>query len=96
MAKTTLPATMLELIQQGDVVLPRIAALANKVTLDNHCPLLLAVNDVRIMAPIPRPLKKYFLHWENYAAHAMEFDKLPTPMQSFPNILLFSPRRRQP
>ena len=81
---TLLPTTMLELIQQGDVALPRIEALVNKVTMDNNCPLLLSINNVRIMAPIPRPLKNIFCIGRNYAEHAMESNKTADPNVQIP------------
>ena len=82
--ETTLPITMLTLILQGDSALQLIKAIAEKVEIDKEFPMLIPVNSVRIMAPIPRPLKNIFCIGKNYAEHAMEFDKNADPNLAIP------------
>ena len=82
--KTTLPTTMLTLIQQGDSALDRIKAIIYKVEMDKNFPLLIPLSSVRIMAPIPRPTKNIFCIGKNYAEHAMESDKNADPNIAIP------------
>jgi len=82
--ETTLPTTMLTLIQAGDAALSRIKALADKVKADTNFSLLIPVNSLRIMAPIPRPTKNIFCIGKNYAEHAMEADKTADPNIAIP------------
>lgn len=81
--ETTLPTSMLLLIQQGESAVQRIKTLAGKVAMDKDCPLLIPLNSVRILAPIPRPTKNIFCIGRNYAEHAMESDK-----NADPNVLI--------
>ena len=82
--ETMLPTTMLTLIQQGDSALQLIKALAEKVEMDKKFPLLIPLSSVRIMAPIPCPTKNIFCIGNNYAEHAMEFDKNADPNVAIP------------
>ena len=82
--EATLPTTMRTLILQGDSALQLIKALAEKVEMDKEFPLLIPVNSVRIMAPIPLPTKNIFCIGKNYAEHAMESDKNADPNIAIP------------
>ena len=68
---STLPATMLELLDQGQGALDTLHKLFSN---ENACPRV-PLSDVKILAPIPRPRKNIFCIGKNYAEHAMEFDK---------------------
>lgn len=72
--EVTLPDTMIECIRQGQVFLNEVAELLQwsekngeeeyKYSLDN--------SGLKLLAPIPRPLKNIFCVGKNYAAHAIE------------------------
>lgn len=79
-----LPSTMLALIEQGDSALERVQAIAVKSANDPDTSLLLQLNQVRLLAPIPRPLKNIFCIGKNYAEHAMEFDQTANPDVAIP------------
>lgn len=68
----TLPATMLELLDQGEAALEKVRQILAKA--DAACPKL-ALEAVRILAPIPRPRKNIFCIGKNYREHALEFEK---------------------
>lgn len=79
-----LPSTMLALIEQGDSALERVQAIAVKSASDPDTSLLLQLDQVRLLAPIPRPLKNIFCIGKNYAEHAMEFDQTANPDVAIP------------
>lgn len=79
-----LPPTMLALIEQGDSALERVQAIAVKSANDPDTSWLLQLNQVRLLAPIPRPLKNIFCIGKNYAEHAMEFDQTANPDVAIP------------
>ncbi len=62
------PATMLEFIQQGEQFLDRI----NQFIEEGSQEYTVRLDEVRILAPIPRPTKNIFCVGKNYAAHAIE------------------------
>ena len=84
--ETGLPASMLALIQQGEAALQRVRELVGNVDADKGFPLLIPVNGVRIMAPIPRPAKNIFCIGKNYADHAMESNKNADPNVTIPKF----------
>jgi 2-keto-4-pentenoate hydratase/2-oxohepta-3-ene-1,7-dioic acid hydratase in catechol pathway len=63
----SLPGTMLDLIFAAKPLMPRLAELA--ASRDGE---RLPLASVRLLAPIPRPLKNVFCVGRNYAAHAAE------------------------
>ena len=58
---STLPATMLELLDQGQDALNTVHKLFSN---ENSCPKV-PLSDVKIMAPIPRPRKNIFCIGKN-------------------------------
>jgi len=79
-----LPPTMLALIEQGEPALERVKEIASKVAKDTDTSLLLPLAAVRLLAPIPRPLKNIFCIGKNYVEHAMEFDQTADPNIAVP------------
>lgn len=69
----TLPATMLELLDAGQPAIDTVAKIL--ATADDKCPKL-ALSEVKLLAPIPRPRKNIFCIGKNYREHAMEFEKV--------------------
>lgn len=88
--ETTLANTMLTLIQQGNVALKRISELAGKVEADKKKSLLIPVESVRIMAPIPRPTKNIFCIAKNYADSATNIPKHPVIFTKAPTAVIGS------
>ena len=82
--ETTLPVTMLALIQGGESVLQKIRTLADKVEKDKSFPLLLPLGNVHIKAPIPRPAKNIFCIGRNYVEHALERSDKPDAKDAIP------------
>lgn len=82
--ETTLPTTLLALIQQGDLVLQRVKSLVKSVEAESNLPFLLSLNELHILAPIPRPTKNIFCIGKNYAEHAMEGNKNADPNVAIP------------
>ena len=68
---STLPGTMLELLDQGQSAVDTVGKIQAK---DAECPKI-SLAEVRILAPIPRPRKNIFCIGKNYVDHALEFDK---------------------
>lgn len=84
----TLPNTMLEFIDKGDIALKTVHKILKKV--DATCPKL-AVNDVKILAPIPHPRKNIFCVGKNYVEHALEFEKTRDVTIAVPKVpVIFS------
>lgn len=84
LGKTELPSTMLGLIEQGDTALEKVRAIAAKAADDPVSEIELRLDQVHLLAPIPRPLKNIFCIGKNYAEHAMEFDKTTDPSIAIP------------
>ena len=85
---TTLPGTMLELLDQGDAAVAIVQKIIAK--LDASCPKL-ALAEVRILAPIPRPRKNIFCIGKNYVEHALEFEKTKDASVAVPKVpVIFS------
>lgn len=85
---TTLPDTMLELIDGGETAL----AVVEKIVagIDSACPRV-PLSDVRILAPIPRPRKNIFCIGKNYVEHALEFEKTKNVDLAVPKVpVIFS------
>ena len=68
----TLPSTMLELIDGGEAALEKVQRILAKA--DANGPQV-ALADVKLLAPIPRPRKNIFCIGKNYREHALEFEK---------------------
>jgi len=84
-----LPCRMLDIINAGEEVLQRIRELAVKVANDKNCLILLPLDVIRIMAPIPRLSKNIFCIGKNYAEHAMENNKDGDPSELIPKNPIF-------
>ncbi|MGN1387218.1 MAG: fumarylacetoacetate hydrolase family protein [Bacillus sp. (in: firmicutes)] len=63
------PETMLELIAADDEVLQQVSQVVQQV---KNADFLIAKEDVKWLAPIPRPTKNIFCVGKNYADHAIE------------------------
>lgn len=84
----TLPNSLLELIDQGDMALNTVSKIVEKV--DDTCPMVLLSN-ARLLAPIPRPRKNIFCIGKNYVAHALEFEKTADVNVAVPKVpVIFS------
>lgn len=70
---TSIPDTMLECIEQGDFFLARVNELTeNALTHPQKNEFLFSLDEVELLAPIPRPAKNIFCIGKNYRAHAIE------------------------
>lgn len=87
------PETMLELIAEGDAKLHQVSQVIQQV---KNADFLLEKEEVKWLAPIPRPVKNIFCVGKNYADHAIElgskadipehmimFTKAPTAVIAF-------------
>lgn len=84
----TLPHTMLELIEQGETALEVVRRIIARR--DGSCPRM-SLDDVRVLAPIPRPRKNIFCIGKNYVEHALEFDKTKDVDLAVPKVpVIFS------
>ncbi|EGO64272.1 fumarylacetoacetate hydrolase family protein [Acetonema longum] len=79
----TLPDTMLELIEQGDAAVKIVQTILERA--DSSCPKL-ALDEVRLLAPIPRPRKNIFCIGKNYVEHALEVDKTGDVSAAVPKV----------
>ena len=85
---TTLPDTMLELLDQGDAAVEITKKIIAR--LDDSCPKF-ALAEVNIQAPIPRPRKNIFCIGKNYVEHALEFEKTKDASVAVPKVpVIFS------
>lgn len=84
LGQTELPSTMQALIEQGDFALEKVRAIAIKADNDPDSRIQLRVDQVQLLAPIPRPAKNIFCIGKNYAEHAMEFDQTADPSIAIP------------
>ncbi len=82
--ETILPTTLLSLIQQGELALQRVKSIVKSVEAQSDLPFLLSPDNIRIVAPIPRPAKNIFCIGKNYAEHAMEGDTSADPSVAIP------------
>ncbi|MDF2500046.1 MAG: Ureidoglycolate lyase [Anaerosporomusa subterranea] len=84
----TLPNTMLEFLDLGDVAVETIQKIIAKI--DDACPKL-PLSDVRLLAPIPWPRKNIFCIGKNYVEHALEFEKTTDVNAAVPKVpVIFS------
>lgn len=67
-----LPATMIELIAQWDASEEKVRFLQKAAQADNLCPFKIALENIKLKAPIPRPAKNIFCIGKNYKEHALE------------------------
>ena len=84
LGQTELPSSMQALIEQGDAALEKVRAIATKAAKDPDSGIQLRLDQVRLLAPIPRPAKNIFCIGKNYAEHAMEFEKTADPSIAIP------------
>ena len=82
--QSTLPSTMLALVQGGEPLLQQVRQVAEKVKNDAACPTLLPLASVRLKAPIPHPPKNIFCLGRNYEEHAMERDRTLDKKEAVP------------
>src|SRR4051812_22201477 len=67
-----LPSTMLELIDLGDEVIPEINALIAKIDYFDLEGLTFSLDEVTLLAPIPKPRKNIIGIGLNYTEHVAE------------------------
>ena len=70
-----LPSTLLGIIQAGEECWQVVKQLQQQVDLIADQELLLALEDVEILAPRPKLARNIFCVGKNYRAHVLEFDK---------------------
>src|SRR5262245_13575348 len=78
-----LPASMLELVQAGPAALEQARKVAESAT--ERLPL----SQVKLMAPIPRPLKNVFCLGLNYAEHVAEGGRALGEQRDLPKYPVF-------
>ena len=84
---TTLPGSMLAFLDQGQSAVDTVKKLLAK---EAECPKI-ALSEVKVLAPIPRPRKNIFCIGKNYVEHAMEFEKTKDVSAAVPkNPVIFS------
>lgn len=70
--KSTIPTDLVECIEQEEVFLQKVEEL-NKLGKEfQHNQYVYDLDDVKLLAPIPRPRKNIFCVGKNYAEHAIE------------------------
>lgn len=71
--KNIFPATLLDCITQGDAFIQRVEELLGWIHTNGlEGELFQSLEDVDLLAPIPRPAKNIFCVGKNYAEHAIE------------------------
>ncbi|MCZ0755374.1 fumarylacetoacetate hydrolase family protein [Anoxybacillus sp. J5B_2022] len=71
-SSTTLPETLVECIALGDVFIQKVRELLAWVKAHPSPQYVYSLEEVRLLAPIPRPLKNIFCVGKNYVEHALE------------------------
>ena len=85
---TDFPASMLELIAAGPALLSRLRAELPRLTAR------VALNEVELLAPIPRPRKNIMclgLNYKDHAEESMRAKKLPVELPEYPVVFTKSP-----
>ena len=77
-----IPATMLEVVQQGEKLLPAITGLLNKAVAGQYA--FISIDHVTIHAPYNNPPRNIFCLGLNYSAHAQESGYDPAKISAFP------------
>lgn len=72
---TDIPTSVLEIIRAGETCWQMLKQLQNKVVLAADEEILLAVEAIEILAPMPKIARNIFCVGKNYRAHVLEFDK---------------------
>jgi 2-keto-4-pentenoate hydratase/2-oxohepta-3-ene-1,7-dioic acid hydratase in catechol pathway len=72
-ADQPLPATMQELIEAGPAVKSVVESIVNQVKDQEQAPYIHREEDIKYLAPIPRPKKNVFAVGLNYKKHSQEF-----------------------
>ncbi len=81
-----LEGTMLDIIDQGQAALDKAAKIVAAGDAKG-----VAVEEVRLLAPIPRPRKNIFCIGKNYREHALEFEKTKDASVAVPKFpVIFS------
>jgi 2-keto-4-pentenoate hydratase/2-oxohepta-3-ene-1,7-dioic acid hydratase in catechol pathway len=68
----SLPSTMLELIDMGDIVIPEINALMQNCDPNDLLGISFSMNEITILAPIPKPRKNIIGIGLNFTEHVAE------------------------
>lgn len=72
LGSTSLPETMIECISLGEEFLSKVNTIEKWVKEKEDNSLFLPLDEVELLAPIPRPSKNIFCVGKNYAEHAIE------------------------
>ncbi len=84
----SLPCSMLELLEQGSQATDTLQKIFSK--LDETGPKI-SLDQVNLLAPIPRPRKNIFCIGKNYVEHALEFEKTKDVTAAVPKVpVIFS------
>ena len=67
-----LPSTMLELIDMGDIIIPQINSLIQRVDPADLLGISFSMEEITILAPIPKPRKNIIGIGLNYTEHVAE------------------------
>lgn len=70
--KSTLPMTMNECLDLGDLFVEKASEIVKWATLHSGDEYVLDIKEIVVKAPIPRPRKNVFCVGKNYADHAIE------------------------
>ncbi|WP_141433162.1 fumarylacetoacetate hydrolase family protein [Bacillus sp. 03113] len=77
--ENSIPSSMIECIELGDAFLTKVEELLQWIEQEGlEEELYLSIESVKLLAPIPRPLKNIFCVGKNYAEHAVELRNLGT------------------
>lgn len=101
MGNHALPKTLIECIEEGQTFLEKVKTMREWMSSQADEKYAYHVNDIKFLAPIPRPRKNLFCVGKNYAAHAIEmgsaadipehpmlFSKTPTTVIGHEDIIL--------
>ncbi|MBA2874860.1 fumarylacetoacetate hydrolase family protein [Thermaerobacillus caldiproteolyticus] len=83
----TLPSSLLECIALGEAFTDKVRDIVKWIEQNPSEPYVYPLQDVRLLAPIPRPVKNIFCVGKNYVDHAIELgsaDDIPK------HLILFS------
>jgi 2-keto-4-pentenoate hydratase/2-oxohepta-3-ene-1,7-dioic acid hydratase in catechol pathway len=85
--ESNIPGSMIECIKQGDVFINKISTLLKWIDQQtDKRPYNMSIEEIKLLAPIPRPAKNIICVGKNYAEHAIEMgsaDDIPEHIMVF-------------
>ena len=81
-----IPASILEIVQKGDAILPAVQALLDKAEADGKHQAFSPLEHVTIHAPYNNPPRNIFCVGLNYHAHALEFEQTNDASKAVPKF----------